>query len=296
MNQLFFLLAFVGSPADDNAAVSAQVNGEVILERDVDRELARVVKNPQLDPQVRKALRSEMIQRLIDQRLIAQSLAKEKLWVSEQDLDFAEARLKKQLQSRGQTVEDFLAKNDLDRIAFRQQLQWKEGWGGYLKKHLTDANIEKYFDEHRAEYDGTKLKVAQILLPVEPQDAKGLESAWEQAQQIRAEIVAGKLTFAEAAQQYSTGPSAKTGGELGFIGRREPMPDAFSKAAYSIPKGMVTEPVTTTFGVHLIQWTEALPGNKTWFDARNELEQEMTQFLFRRIADRARKNAKIELP
>lgn len=279
---------------------SAKANGEVIYSRDVERETARALKGKKVDDATKAALHKETLQLLIDQRLIAQGLTRDKLWVSGQELELAESRLRKQLEARGQSWDDFLKKHELHIATFRRQLEWQEGWSSYLKRQLTDENIEKFFDDHRMEFDGTRLNVSQILLPVDKkdgqQDEASLKAALERAREIRAEIENKKLSFAQAAEKYSTGPSAKQGGELGLIGRREPMPDTFSRAAFALKKYQVGEPVVTAFGVHLIQWTDSTPGKKTWFDSRAELEQEMTQFLFRRIADRERRDAKIELP
>ena len=279
---------------------SAKANGEVIYLRDVERETARALKGRKVDETTKAALHKETLQLLIDQRLIAQGLTRDKLWVSAQELELAESRLRKQFEARMQAWDDFLKKHELDLATFRRQLEWQEGWSSYLKKQLTDEKIEKFFEDHRMEFDGTRLNVSQILLPVGKKDGQqdevSLNAALERAREIRAEIENKKLSFAQAAEKYSTGPSAKQGGELGLIGRREPMPDAFSKSAFALKRHQVSEPVVTTFGVHLIQWTDSTPGKKTWFDARAELEQEMTQFLFRRIADRERRNATIEMP
>lgn len=51
----------------------------------------------------------------------------------------------------------------------------------------------------------------------------------------------------------------------------------------------------TPIGVHLIRWTDSKPGIKTWFDAREQLQQDMELLLFERLAQKARKGAKIEL-
>ena len=116
----------------------------------------------------------------------------------------------------------------------------------------------------------------------------------KQAEQLRQSITGGKLAFADAAKQNSAGPSAKVGGDIGWIQRREPMPEAFSAAAFALQPGEVSPPVTTTFGVHLIQVQEVKPGTKTWQDAADQLRPAVTLYLFRWLADKERTAAKIE--
>ena len=58
--------------------------------------------------------------------------------------------------------------------------------------------------------------------------------------------------FIELAKKYSTGPSAPTGGELGWFSAKQIVP-AFSKVAFKLNKGQITlQPVHTRFGWHII--------------------------------------------
>jgi len=57
--------------------------------------------------------------------------------------------------------------------------------------------------------------------------------------------------FSDLAKQYSTGPSAVKGGELGWFGRGD-MVKPFEDAVFSQKIGTVSGPVETRFGYHLI--------------------------------------------
>ena len=79
-----------------------------------------------------------------------------------------------------------------------------------------------------------------------------------EANKIKDEIAAGKMTFAEAAKKDSTDGSAKNGGDLGWFGPGtmvKPFEDAVMKAKV----GEVTGPVKTQFGWHLILVTGTRP-------------------------------------
>jgi len=281
--------------ADKAGEIVATVNGQAITESDVERGLAAILKSQTLTPEQSAALRGEMLQRLIDRQLIAQTLAAEKQWVSNQDIDLAVDRLTERLARSNQSLEQFLGRNRIDLPTLRRQLAWENGWGKYLAGKITDATMEKFFEAHRREYDGTRLRVGQILFPVRAGDAEALEKQVQAARQVLDDLRQQKLTFEEAAMRYSTGPAARVGGDLGYIGRHEPMPKEFGKAAFALEKGAISEPVVTPIGVHLVRWTESMPGIKTWFDAREQLQEDMEMLLFDRLAQKARKEAKIEL-
>lgn len=72
----------------------------------------------------------------------------------------------------------------------------------------------------------------------------------EQAKQIAEELSHG-LSFAEAAGKYSTCPSKEKGGDLGWFGRGQMVPE-FEEAAFGGEIGKVIGPVKTQFGHHLI--------------------------------------------
>ncbi len=73
-----------------------------------------------------------------------------------------------------------------------------------------------------------------------------------QALEIKKEIESNTLTFEEAAKKYSKCPSKASGGDLGYFGRRM-MVKEFEDAAFDGEKGVVSNPVKTQFGWHLIK-------------------------------------------
>lgn len=59
-------------------------------------------------------------------------------------------------------------------------------------------------------------------------------------------------SFEKLAQDFSTCPSGKSGGDLGAFSRGD-MVENFDKAAFALKVGEVSEIVPTQFGFHLIQ-------------------------------------------
>jgi len=73
----------------------------------------------------------------------------------------------------------------------------------------------------------------------------------KEAKDLLAKINAGK-SFGDMAKQWSKCPSGKKGGDLGWFGKGQMVPE-FEKAAFEGEKGKIYGPVKTQFGWHLIK-------------------------------------------
>jgi hypothetical protein len=130
------------------------------------------------------------------------------------------------------------------------------------------------------------MRVAQILLTLPdlpanlPDHPAGQEEVRQRAQTLREEIVAGTVSFSDAARKNSQSPSARDGGELPWISRHEPMPEIFSVAAYRLQVGEISPPVVSSLGVHLIKCLEIEAGTRTWQEVREPLTAAVREHLY----------------
>ena len=129
--------------------------------------------------------------------------------------------------------------------AYRDQLA-----GPYfLDRRVIDGIVQDLYDKQAEE-----LEVSHLLLLLSPAASPAdSAAAFDRATSIRDSIVAGHISFQEAAARYSEDPSAQQNqGDLGVLtGGRTVLP--FEDAAYNTPVGQISEPVRTRFGVHLVQ-------------------------------------------
>lgn len=279
---------------------AATVDGEPISVAEVNREVERVLPVDKPDPAVLGLLQAQALAQLIDRRLILRNLSQTKVAADPKEVDVMVQRLVKQLEPRKISLADHLKTLGVDEAGLRHQIAWQISWGRYLERYLSEENLERFFKQHARDFDGSQVRVAHIL--IKPDSGEGgaaaprqaLQQAFEKARQLRAKIESGETTFADAAKAHSAAPTAGQGGEIGFIGRREPMPESFSRAAFALEQDQVSLPVASAFGVHLIRCLEIKPGTGTWQQARAEVESAVTQYLFSWLAAKERSAAKIE--
>jgi parvulin-like peptidyl-prolyl isomerase len=275
--------------------IAAKVNGDPVFASEAEAEFKQAYGDRKFDEEQRKRLIKAALDQVIDRRLVMVHLTATGQAASKTDVDAELAQFEKSLKAQNLTLAQHCERVGLSADDVRRALAWKLSWKRYCEKHLTPQNLEKYFQSNRRDFDGTQLRVAQILFKVaRDADDTAVAVAKDRAAKVRGEITSGKTSFAEAAKRSSEAPSRESGGDIGWIERHRPMPEDFSRAAFALKKGDLSEPLESTFGVHLITVLEERAGSKTWKDVDAELRPAVTVYLFRWIADKERAGAKIE--
>jgi parvulin-like peptidyl-prolyl isomerase len=276
--------AMAAEPASENAVV-ATVGEEPIEAREVNRWLEKVTRGKTIPPEGMSFLRDRILEEIINRRLVLAYARRTGQSATESEIDKALADVKSRLAAQRKTFAEYLQAQSVTEAELRRQLEWNVVWEKCLAKYITPERLEKYFDAHRREFDGTELSVSHILLAIPPgEKEKGIEAIIARVQTIREEIVAGKVSFAEAAKKHSTGPSGKDGGKIGLIGRQGPMDVSFSKAAFALKEGEISPPVRSPFGIHLIRCDAVQPGKKQFADAESQVRDALARELLEKLA------------
>jgi len=88
-------------------------------------------------------------------------------------------------------------------------------------------------------------------------------------------LARGGGDFADLARKHSKDGTAANGGDLGFFGRGQMVPE-FEQAAFSLPVGSIADLVRTTFGFHIIKVTDSREARTTPFEeVRDTLRDEL---------------------
>jgi len=121
---------------------------------------------------------------------------------------------------------------------------------------VTDEEVKKYYDEHKAEFmEPEQIQASHILVRVKDfaNEAED-KAAKEKAEGLLKKIQDG-ADFATVAQESSDCPSNAKGGDLGFFSKGQMVPE-FEKAAFELKKGEMSGVVKTKFGYHIIKVTD----------------------------------------
>ena len=220
-----------------------------------------------------KALQDQTMKYLVQQDELEQRAKTLGIVVADKDVDArikqiktqyfggSETKYKQQLKAQGLT--EALLRINLHGQILSEKLYAKVTGG----VKVSDAEIQKYYNDHKSTYaQAASRDVRHILV-----NDKKL------ADQLETQLRSGG-DFAKLAKQYSKDPgSAKQGGKLTISKGQTVAP--FDKVAFSLKTNEISAPVHTTYGWHIIQALSAVkPATQTPLkDVKSSISQQVLQ-------------------
>ncbi|AWN15750.1 peptidylprolyl isomerase [Salinisphaera sp. LB1] len=124
----------------------------------------------------------------------------------------------------------------------------------------SDADCRRYFDANRKRF-GTPVHVrmSHILLAAAPDDAAARIEARKQADELIAILQRDPDRLAELARTHSRCPSADNGGDLGWVGRGQTVPE-LEDVVLRLPLGLAQRAVESRYGFHVVVVAERQGG------------------------------------
>ena len=202
-----------------------------------------------------------------------------------------------QLKRQGSSLDKYAARRKADAKSVEQSLAFQIAWRQYLKRHLTDQNLRRYFDAHKAKYSGGKWQVSQIFLKLDPKDEAAMASAEERMSELIQELRAAsniQVAFENAAREYSDAPSAGTGGQVGWVSSNGDLPSSVMSTVRSTNVGSISNPVKSPLGLHCVYVQDAKTSDLKFEELSDQaqLRRDATDTLFHRLVQQ-QKDAKI---
>ncbi|PCI94002.1 MAG: peptidylprolyl isomerase, partial [Flavobacteriales bacterium] len=243
--------------------VVAVVGGNIILKSDLESQIVSLRAQGVL---IDENARCELLEELLFQKLLLHQAGIDSLTVSEAELESEIDRRMNyfiaQIGSEKQ-LEEYYKKSILEikeefRVILKEQMVSQRMQGKITSSiEVTPKEVKTYFNGLNQDSIPTiesEVEYAQILFNAKESEAEKKE-AYDKINAFRERIVNGE-SFSTLAILYSEDEgSAKNGGELGFMGRAELVPE-FSLLAFKLKNKAVSEIIETKFGYHIMELVE----------------------------------------
>ena len=237
--------------------VVAIINDEIITERDLNKAMA---KHPRRSRHNDQMVRRQILNRLIDEILFNQLMAKADIEVTDDELARAIAnilhqnritlaKLKKEVASKGLTYEQYKqeVRRQVKQVKFINQII-----GPQVK--ITDQDLRDYYQRHQERFRGAhQAQIAMISLPLAGLTTQAdFERVRNQALDIVAQARRHKKSFAKLAKKHSKGPNAEGGGDLGMVNLKN-LPPVVGDAVRQLGIGEISNPILAEDSVVIVK-------------------------------------------
>lgn len=212
----------------------------------------------------------DILEVLIMNKLITKEVEAQGLKARDEDIDSYIERIKQQGNLSDEQFKAALASQGMTFDSYRQQVANEIERALLVNREIgsrvnvTPEDVERYYKENSKNYSqAEQVRVRHIFLPLSAggsfEDDKVVMA---QAENIRQRALAGE-DFGKLADEYSQGPGAGQGGDLGYF-KKGQMAKEIDDVAFSLKAGEISEPFRAGAGIHLIKVEEhTQPGQQT---------------------------------
>lgn len=256
VTNIIFILSIANLSAKDlNTIVAAKVNNHIISAQDVLNAVSTLPENVKTKPLFE--IYPRVINELINKHLITKRAYSEKL-----DLD--------------QNVINLIKKN-------KDSILAKYWLNNFIMNETSEENVKNFYNNYVKSFQKyTEINASHILVKTKNEAVSIINK------------LNNKSQFSELAREYSIGPSAKNGGNLGWFGPGQ-MVKEFEKAAFLLEKGNISQkPIKTKFGFHVIKLNDIRNAKpKKLNEIKNNIIEKITKISLSNLENKIRKNEKV---
>lgn len=258
MALLAIVLPIAASPAamaQDAMRIVAVVNDEMISRHELDQRIRLLTggKLPAAAEQ-RNRLTAQVLRSMVDERLQMQEAKRLNIRVEPKELSDALARIEKQNRVPPGELARQLKAEGLSIDSLEAQIEASLAWNRVVRRRgarfatVSDDEVDEALARIKENANKPSQLVSQIFLSVDsPQEEN---QVLNNARRLMEELRAG-APFPALASQYSQDPSARTGGDMGWLQLGQ-MPTEVEQILAEMPVGAVSNPIRSAEGYHIV--------------------------------------------
>jgi len=286
------VVALAAAPAGARVVekIVAVVGDEIVLQSEVEERAAPFMTeiagltNPTERSARATAMRREVLDRLIDERLILQQATELKLSVSSEDIDRAIDQIKKDNRLTDAQLRDELRLHGQSLASYRQEIRRQLmrykvlGIAVGAKVSVSDTDVQTYYERHIKSGANLQVRASHIFVLIPDGADAAAVAERETAARLLADRARAGEDFAKLARQHSDDAATRQeGGDLGYFGR-DMLPKPIEELVFSMRVGEIRGPVRADRGFHVIKLVDRRAKEaKALADLREELRAQLRQ-------------------
>jgi parvulin-like peptidyl-prolyl isomerase len=242
----------------------AVVNQEIITLSEVEKRIPplgeEIVTQDRLERQERmQALCRQVLEKLIEEKLIDQEAKKSGVKVSSKEIEAAVEEVKHRNSATQEDLEKALAVEGLTLETYKKQIeksiqrQRLINWSVKVEEKPGERDLREFYQKNINRYRTNETyRPAQILFVI-PKEAtpEEIREIRKKCQNVLEKIRKGE-DFGEMALLYSEDTSNRDHGDLGYFRKGELLP-VFEREALRLKVGEVSGIIRTEFGFHIVK-------------------------------------------
>jgi peptidyl-prolyl cis-trans isomerase SurA len=275
------------------SAVRAEVTNRIVATIDGEPVTAHELRRYAKERGITGEPEARVLDALITDKLLEKEIKVQGITARDDEID----RYIQEIQTRnGMDEAHFthaLAEQGMTRESYREKVKSEIEKAQLVNREIrqrvnvSPEEIRRYYDAHLDDYAiAERVKVRDIFFALAPdEDEAGETRLRAKVIEVR-ELAVGGRDFGALARQFSEGPGADKGGELGTFARGE-MDHELEQAVFALEPGKVSEPVRTASGFHLLRVDQRIAaGHKPLEEVKDEIREALyNQALEQRFQD-----------
>ena len=262
------VIIFPQEKAQTIDGVAAIVENTVLLKSDLVQMINMVAIQQQIDPKTSPdafiELQESVLRSMVDQKIVLEMAALDSIFVEEKEVN----------QSLEQQIQMLISQSGSEKEAEKmlgQSLRSfrNEFWFDMQDRMISERYQQQLLNNISATRDDIisfyktyrdslpilplRAKIRHLLIKVFPSDSSKKETI-KLLLEIQKRILGGE-PFGSLAEKYSLDPSKNRGGDLGWV-KRGSLVKNFETVAFTLDPGVVSEPIETELGYHIIETLE----------------------------------------
>ena len=224
-------------------------------------------------------IKQEVISYMIDNEVVYQQAQKDKIKVTDDEVNQKYSQIEKMLdtnQEYKKLLDDAGVDEDYLKETIKKDLavqKYRENFEQDLK--VTDKEVEKYYKEHKDDFKEESVEAYHILVSTLDDNNKPVDDSKKEELKSKAESLLKEIKnggdFEKIAKENSDDKSSgKKGGYLGYF-TKDSKNAQFTKEAFKLEKGQVSDVFETPFGYEIVKVTNKKTEQKSLEDSREEI-------------------------